>query len=225
MISARINTIFQKATRKALVGWETDLETTELINELWAWYLASPYIQKTLDSLSEGEAVKYARKQAFNILTKEIKDRDLFGSRTIYSSDSIKDALLDRSSNRHLKDILPVALRNLDNKNPGYAEAIRARYTDGEIPSQGSGAVKLSRAMKALTEQVNITALVAGSFDSRNHSGPKLRHAVMDPELRTSGGQHSDPTANMALALLTHPQMREEYLHETSLQEFLRGKG
>ena len=34
----RINSIFQKATRKALVGWEAEIDTTELVNELWGWY-------------------------------------------------------------------------------------------------------------------------------------------------------------------------------------------
>lgn len=206
--NTRINKIFQRATRKALVGWDTDLEDTELINELWAWYLESPYVQKKFDELSEGELVKYARRQAINLLSRSAKDNDLFGNRGRYSSDAVKAALVGRSTNRYLKLILPLALRALDKQNAGYAEAIRVRYEDGVVPaSRSAEQVRLSRSVKSLTSHVNIITLTSGA----GVEGPRLRKPI-DPDVRRSGGVHSDPTANIALLLLEHPELRDEYL-------------
>lgn len=220
MTANRINKIFQKATRKALVGWETEINSTELINELWAWYLESPYIKKQFEELSEAKLVSFARRQAINILSKQAKERDLFEARTIYSSDSIKAALDGKMKSGYLASILPFALEALDKKNAGYAEALRSRYIDGVSPQDKAGQNKLFRAHKALTQHVNIIALTAGDGNGK----PKLRKPV-DPENRSQGGVHSDPTANIALMLLDHPELQDEVLYEPSLQEFLRGKG
>lgn len=220
MTHTQINRIFQKATRKALVGWETDIDTTELVNELWSWYLESPYIQKKFEELSEAKLVGFARRQAINILSKDAKGRDLFESRTIYSSDSIKSALLGELKSGYLKSILPFAMEALDSKNAGYAEAIRSRYTDGVVPPQGAQHIKLVRALKALTNHVNIIALTAGDGNGK----PKLRRPV-DPSNRSAGGVHSDPTANIALMILDHPELRDEALFELPINQFIEGKG
>lgn len=222
MTHTRINKIFQKATRKALVGWETDLDGTELINELWAWYLERPYVQKKFEELGEGELVKFARRQTINMLSAEAKSNDLFGNKGRYSSDSVRAALRGESTNRYLGSILPTALNNLGRKNAGQAEAIRLRYTDGLVPAPSSAeAAKLKRAVKSLTEHVNIIALTAGVGGKE---GPRLRRPI-DPDVRSSGGVHSDPTANIALALIDHPELREEFLEEQPITEYLRGPG
>ena len=221
MTHTQINRIFQKATRKALVGWETDINTTELINELWAWYLERPYVQKQFEELSEAKLVGFARRQAINLLSQGAKDRDLFESRNIYSSDSIKAALSGNLKSGYLSSILPFAMDALDSKNAGYAEAIRIRYEDGVVPPKSGGeAMKLSRAVKALTQHVNIIALTAGDGNGK----PKLRRPV-DPSNRSAGGVHSDPTANIALMILDHPELRDEALFELPLNEFIKGKG
>jgi hypothetical protein len=216
----RINKIFEKATRKALVGWESEIDSLELCNELWVWYLESPYVQKRFEELSEAKLVSFARRQAINILSKEAKDRDLFQHRTIYSSDSVKAALASKSKNGYLESILPFAMDALGSKNAGYAEAIRSRYEDGHVPEDKSGQNRLFRAHKALTEHVNIIALTAGDGNGK----PKLRNPV-DPNNRSQGGVHSDPTANIALMLIDNPELRDEVLFELTMDQFIKGKG
>ncbi|AXH46793.1 helix-turn-helix DNA-binding domain protein [Mycobacterium phage Acolyte] len=207
-MSDDLNKLFLQATRKALVGWETDLTADEIIQELWVWYLESPYIQTTLGKLHRGEAVLYVRSQVFNILTGEAKSRDLFDGRSLYSSDNVKDALSRASTNRYLVDILPLAMQSLEKQNEGYVEAIRVRYDDGVVPvSRSKQQVYLSRAVKSLTEHVNVIAITAGiETDERGRisakEGPGSKHAVFPDTRKSKGADHSDPTADMAIGLI-----------------------
>ncbi|QCG76907.1 helix-turn-helix DNA-binding domain protein [Mycobacterium phage XianYue] len=221
-----IQTIFSKAARKALVAWETDLTAEELIQELWVWYLESPAIQNRIDGLVEGEAVLYVRRQALNILAGKALANDMFNGRRTYSSDSVREALEGTSTNRYLVDILPLAMRELDKQNDGrYAEAIRSRYEDGIVPpKKGGGAMLLARAVRGLTEHVNVITITAGvDADGKNTEGPGSRHSVF-PDTRPTSGGHSDPTADIAILLIEHPELRDEYLYESPISEFLGGR-
>ena len=221
-----IEKLLRQAASKAMVGWDTDLELDELAHELWSWYLSSPAIRLTLSELARGEAINYARRQAVNILSGEAKKKDLFDSRSTYSSESVKDALLGKSRNRYLLDIMPTAMRSLDKGNSRYAEAVRSRYSDDIIPPQGSEHVRLVRALRSLTQHVNIIALTAGvDSTGRISQGPGSKSAVFPDSRRGKGNGHSDPTANMALALIAHPELRNEYLFELPLRLFLEGRG
>ena len=215
-----MNKIFQKATRKALIGWEAELDTTELINELWGWYLERPYVQSKFDELSEAQLVQFSRRQAINLLSREAKDRDLFQARTMFSSEAVKNVLKGGRAGSYLATILPYAMSAMDKKNPGYAEALRSRYSDGKVPDSKSDQNKLTRAHKALTEHLNIIAITSG--DGRGK--PRLRKPV-DPYNRSQGGVHSDPTANIAIMLLGHPELEEEVLFELPIRALLKGRG
>ncbi|QGJ89752.1 helix-turn-helix DNA binding protein [Mycobacterium phage Superchunk] len=224
-----INSVFSKAARKALVSWETDVSSDELVQELWVWYLGSPSIQNRIDGLSEGEAVLYVRRQCFNILSGDAKAKDLFEARSHYSSDNVKDALMGTSTNRYLVDILPLAMESLGKQNEGYAEAIKVRYTDGISPQDKPGQNRLFRAHKSLTEHVNIIAITAGvEHDAKGKvvvkDGPGSKHAIFPDIRKTQGDGHSDPTATIAMLLIEHPELRDEYLHEPSIPEFLGGR-
>ncbi|ASZ72845.1 sigma factor [Mycobacterium phage Drake55] len=222
-----ISKVFSKAARKALVSWETDLTADELIQDLWVWYLESPAIQNTIDGLVEGEAVLYVRRQALNILAKKALANDMFNGRRLYSSDSIREALAGTSTNRYLVDILPRAMESLSSQNEGYAEALRSRYIDGIVPpKKGGGAMQLARAVRSLTEHVNVIAILAGADVASNNvqiEGPGSRHSVF-PETRPTTGGHSDPTADIAILLIEHPELRDDYLYESPLPEFLGGR-
>ncbi|AIS73816.1 RNA polymerase sigma factor [Mycobacterium phage SemperFi] len=229
-MSPDINKVFSKAARKALVSWETDLTAEELVQELWVWYLGSPKIQNTIDGLSEGEAVLYVRRQCFNILSGDAKAKDLFEARSHYSSDNVREALRGEGTNRYLLDILPLAIKALDAQNERQAESIRSRYIDGIVPpASTSEAAMLKRAVKSLTEHVNIIAITAGvERDDRGRivvkDGPGSKAAVFPDTRKMQGDGHSDPTATIAILLIEHPELRDEYLYEPSLPEFLGGR-
>ncbi|AMS01043.1 putative transcription factor [Mycobacterium phage ArcherNM] len=201
-----LDKLFKQATMKALVGWETDMSAEEVIQELWVWYLERPKVQKNLNELHWGEAVLYVRSHVHKILTGEAKARDLFEGRSPYSSENVKDALKGRSNNRYLIDILPLAMAALDEKNAGYAEALRSRYEDGIIP-KGAASDELLHAHKSITEHVNIIAITAGVTKDADGNvvvadGPGSAAAIFPDTRKSKGADHSDPTADVAIALL-----------------------
>lgn len=217
--------VFVKAAKSALTAWKQDHSgVDDLVNDLWAWYLERPGTQRKMDVLAFYEAVETARRAALQMLSKQQLSSNEFNGRNLYSSDAVKDALKGESTNRYLLDILPLAIESLGNQNEDYAEEIRKRYDDGIVPPQGKH-VKLVRAVKSLTEHVNIIAITAGVDSDGNVSeGPGSRHAVF-PEIRKPLGDTSDPTGNIAVMLIENPDVRDEYLAETPLPEFLGGRG
>ncbi|QFG04533.1 RNA polymerase sigma factor [Mycobacterium phage Jeeves] len=197
--------IFRKAAKAALYAWKQDESGLEdLVNDIWVWYLESPETQRKLQAIEHHEAVKTVKNAALQMLSGQILAANRFNGRNLYSSEAVKDALLGVSDNRYLVDILPMAMDDLSEKNAGHAESIRSRYTDGVIPAvEGGGAMLLSRAVKSLTEHVNIIAITAGVDAEGNVSeGPGSKHSVFPGTRKSKGADHSDPTANMALELI-----------------------
>lgn len=220
-----LNTLFRQSARSALFSWQQNVDgLDELVSDMWVWYLERPGSQKKIEESDEPLARRLLYKAALQILAGQSLTEDEFRGNNLYSPENIKDALLGKPRNRFLSTVMPAALKTLNEQNPTYAEYIRRRYTDGQVPDRGPEQYGLSRALKALTKYVNILVIEAGGAGNTRHPGPKLR-APIDPELRSSGGPHADPTANMALALIDHPELRDDYFDESSLQDFLRGKG
>ena len=84
----------------------------------------------------------------------------------------------------------------------------------------------LSRAVKSLTEHVNIIAITAGvDSDGNVTEGPGSRHAVFPETRRGRGAGHADPTGDIAVMLIEHPELRDEYLEVQPIREFLGGRG
>lgn len=222
-----ITKIINKAAKSALFTWKQSEDGAEdLISDLWVWYLESPATQNKLEDSDEYLARRLVYKAALQILAKSSLSDDRFAGKNLYSSENVKDALVGVSKNKYLIDILPRALKALDKKNPKQAEAIRQRYTDGDIPDKdGGAAMLLSRAVKSLTEHVNVIAITSGvDAQGKGKEGPGSRNAIF-PELRKAKGSgHSDPTGDTAVMLVLHPELRDEYLQEGSLEEFLHGR-
>ncbi|AGS82737.1 hypothetical protein ANNAL29_56 [Mycobacterium phage AnnaL29] len=220
-----LNKMFLKAARSALVAWKGEYsDDADLANDLWVWYLERPGTQKKLEESDAALRQTLVRRAALQILAGKSLADDQFNGRNLYSADNVREALRGVSTNRYLVDILPRAMEALDAQNERQAESIRVRYEDGVVPpASSSEAAMLKRAVKALTEHVNVIAITAGvDADGKNTEGPGSRHSVF-PETRPTTGGHSDPTADIALLLIEHPELRDEYLYEPSLTEFLKG--
>ncbi|QGH79727.1 RNA polymerase sigma factor [Gordonia phage Anon] len=185
----------------ALIAWGRTDGHEDLVQDLHVWYLESPGTQAKLAEADRELAITLVRRAALQMLAKKSLADDTFNGRNNYSSDSVKDALKGVSKNRYLVDILPIALRELEEQNEGQAEAIRVRYTDGGRPDKDV----LSRAVRSLTEHVNLIVFNAGvDADGKNTEGPGSRHAVFAETRKGSNSDHSDPTADMAIALIEH---------------------
>ncbi|QBJ00238.1 DNA binding protein [Mycobacterium phage Pharaoh] len=218
--------VFRTAAKAALWAWKQDESgLDDLVNDIWVWYLERPGTQAKLVGLSTNEIVTTVKRAALQMLSGQQLNANEFNGRNLYSSENIKEALAGTSTNRYLIDILPRAMEALDSQNEGQAEAIRRRYEDGEIPTKAGGAAMLlSRAVKSLTEHVNIIAITAGvDSDGNQTEGPGSRHSVF-PETRPTTGGHSDPTADIAILLIEHPEVRDEYLYETPIRDLLKGR-
>lgn len=219
--------IIAKGAKSALFSWkQSDDGLDDLINDLWVWYLESPATQKKLQGSDEYLARKLVYKAALQILAKKSLSDDRFNGKSLYSSESVKDALSGRSKNRYLVDILPKAMSELESQNEAYAEALRCRYEDGVFPDDKQDKNRLVRAHKSLTEHVNIIAITAGvDSDGNVTEGPGSRHAVFPETRRAKGAGHSDPTGDIAIMLIEHPELRDEYLDVQPISEFLGGRG
>ncbi|AOQ28171.1 helix-turn-helix DNA binding domain protein [Mycobacterium phage DudeLittle] len=218
--------IIRRGARKALFAWkQDDSELDDLTNDLWVWYLERPGTQRKMAKLTANEAVETVKLAALQMLSGKQLLSNEFNGRNLYSSDSVREALRGESTNRYLVDILPRAMEALAAQNERQAESIRVRYDDGIVPPADSAeAAMLKRAVKSLTEQVNVIAITAGvDADGNVTEGPGSRHSVF-PETRPTSGGHSDPTADIAILLIEHPELRDEYLYEPSLPEFLGGR-
>lgn len=228
MTDNRISSLLSKSARSALFSWKQTTEgVDDLINDLWVWYLERPGTQQKLEEADDYLARRLIYKAALQILAKQSLDSDEFQGRNLYSSDSVRAALRGESNNRYLLDILPLALRALDRQNRGQAEAIRSRYIDRVVPEADTAeAAKLKRAVRSVTQQVNIIAITA-SMDSEGKisEGPGSRSAVFPETRRPKNAGHRDPTGDTAVLLIEHEELRDEYLHESPLSHFLAGQG
>ena len=220
--------IFRKAAKSALYSWQqNDSGIDDLVNDLWVWYLERPATQEKIASLSANESIKTVKTAALQMLSKNQLTANNFRGKNLYSADSVREALRGESTNKFLNTILPAAFDDLAKQNDGYAEEIRLRYTDKLVPVVHSAQEKrLGRAVKSLTEHVNVLAITAGvDADGNVSEGPGSRHAVFPDTRKAQGWGHSDPTGNTAILLIEHPELRDEYLYEEPLPEFLGGRG
>lgn len=230
MIDKTMNKVFKKAADSALLEWGGDFDdATDLVNDLWVWYLERPATQKKFQEIEQYEAVKTAKLAAFQMLSRRTLSSNEFNGRNLYSSESVKDALKGESNNRYLLEILPLALGELDKQNAGYAEAIRVRYEDGVVPQENAPQQRLKHAVKSLTEHVNVIAITANMRKDKDGNlivkeGPGSRNAVFPETRRSTGSGHSDPTADIAIMLIEHPELRDEWIREEPLPKFLGGR-
>lgn len=222
-----IEKLMEQGAKSALFSWSQSNEgADDLVNELWVWYLESPATQKKLQESDRNLARKLVYKAGLQILAKKALGDDEFYGRTLYTTENVKDALADLSTNRYLKAILPTAMEDLEKQNPTYAGYVKDRYEYGVVPPRGPQQYGLSRAIKSLTEHVNVLAITAdmkgpGSkrdMQQKRSFSPNDEH----PDLIRAKGEHSDPTANIAIMLVEHPELRDEYLHEEPITEFTK---
>jgi hypothetical protein len=221
--SVDIGKAFRKAAEKALMEWHADQwdrqkdELDDLVQDLWVWYLESKGTQAKLNTLSQPEVVETVRQVAIQKLSKQVLESNTFQGKDLYSSDSVKEALAGKSTNKYLLTALPQALATVDSRNPAYAEAIRSRYEDGVVPPQGAGHRRLNNALTSLRAEVNVVYLTADEADIGS------RHSVF-PQTRKQKGEHSDPTGNTAILLMENPEIRQDYLEQTPITDLIDGQ-
>lgn len=179
----------------------------DLTQNLWEWYQETPSTQRKMADLSDPERITTARRRAHQLVSREVLAGNLAAGKVIYSSNSVREALEGVSTNKYLLGILSDALEAVSSSG-ARAEALRSRYEDGIIPVRGSaGEALLKRAVKALTDEVNIMYLTS---DGEGVG----RREPSAPNQRKRAGSYADPTANIAIALMNRPPEREAFYEE-----------
>lgn len=216
--------IFRKAAKSALWEWrQSDDGLDDLVQDIWQWYLARPSSVSKFANSDAKLVTDLVRSVALKMLQGQSVDEDIFNSKWVYSSSSVRAALRGETDNEFLVELLPEAIKRLALRNSGHYNAISSRYVNGVVPEPSSAeAAMLKRAVKSLTEIVNRMAITADLPKERH--GDDKRRGPSARSRRASGG-HSDPTATIALMLLKRPRLREAYYEETPIREFLGGRG
>ena len=226
----RVMKLINKAAKSAMFSWrQSDEGVEDLVGDLWVWYLERPGTRKQIEEADDALAKTWVYKAALQILASNALSSDVFRGVGLYSSESVRDELKGESSNKSLQRFMPLALKELEKQNKGQYEAIQRRYVDLVVPERGSSnEAKLKRAVKSLTERINMIKIEGGGgLDDSKHHGPKIRSSgLIDPEFVSSSGDYSDPTANIAIMLILNPfdedgnPVRDEYLHEDPITEW-----
>lgn len=215
----RLNRLLNKAAKSAGNSWLlTPDQIADLAQDMWVGYLEKPTRQQALDGASDGETVRYLRGQADQVLSGTVRADDLASGDRMYSSDSIKQVLKGAIYNPFLESIVHLAVARLDDRHPPYAEALKLRYIDGEVPPQGSKQVLLTRAHQALAEEVHAVIVELEDSDRTR----------VDPDAVKAQTGPATPTEDVALLIATnaeaaavfHDEARDEA--EAFAREYVR---
>lgn len=216
-----LNLLFRTAAKNAAGSWTSALEPEDVEQELWTWYLAGKGTPQMLGKLSFIDAVKYATSHAHKILSADVKASYIASGAALYSSDAVKATLKGESAHEDLQRILPIAMKSLERRHIGYAEAIRSRYQDGLIPDENRYKQLLKHAHIALTEEVNkVNRTELAAYDKHE---ARLQRQI-DPDRRGKSGGVSNPTADIALLLIDHPAERAAFYEEGFSPRFVKSE-
>lgn len=210
-----------RAAKSALVQWYSGQwtrqseEVGDLTDDLIVWYLTRASTRNQMESLSEPQIMVMFRNHARQVLSRAALDGDVFDGKTLYTTESIKDALKGESTNRYLMTILPFAIKRL---NDTYREALAKRYIDGEYPQNKEEENAQMWGTVALTREVNVL------YITEDVKGVGSSSTVFPESIKSKGGDHSDPTGNTALMLMAQkPDFVDEYLYESPWKQVCEG--
>ncbi|AEK09770.1 DNA binding protein [Mycobacterium phage Burton] len=194
----------RRGAKSAGVEWSLTADQLEdLTGDLWVAVLEKSSRMTAATQPSEGEAISFLRRHAYQILSESAFADDLARGDWDYSSESIKDALKGRSDNVYLMEVIPQAINRLGDRQKNvpeeekipYAEVLKTRYLDGIILRDVASKSRLKRAHKALLEEVHRVIV-----EMSDHDGPGSRSKVFPDSIRSHNGP-SDPVGELATRL------------------------
>lgn len=219
-VEPRIILQAQRAARSALLQWYSGQwsrqaeQVNDLTNHLIVWYLERPETRRKMSDLSDPEVMVTFRQAAKQQLSKQTLEGNVFEGKVLYSLESVKDALTGNTTNKYLEVILPLAIKRISKY---HQEAIARRYQDGEYPQDKREENAQGRAIRSLCNEINVL-YITEEVDSIGNKG------VVFPDTVRAKGEHNDPTAKTALALMkAHPSYKDEYLYESPWQQVCSG--
>jgi hypothetical protein len=162
-------TVFQQQVRKAAktvaYQWPGVLDAEEAEQELWVELMDKSTMTKLRDDFTDKTRVSALIVMGHRIANKTFTANEIAAGSIRYSVNQVKNILKQSAEREHdpeskpvtrtaLKD-LEAGMQRLKDKNAGYADAIVDRYRNGNVPTRGTATSKLSRALTALTTNMN----------------------------------------------------------------------
>ena len=157
----KLRETIKKAAQSVAYNWPGIVDTDDAEQMITLKLLESP---RSIDKILEMDRAAQYRAVVgigHQIASKERADYDHFKGSYRYSVKEVKDALQAGvlvEDFDHFQDVvfdLIEGLTTLTKRSPQYVDAILDRYADFNIPPKGAAAVRLSRALEALTTEMN----------------------------------------------------------------------
>ncbi|WP_458682252.1 hypothetical protein [Prescottella equi] len=164
-----------RAASSVVIQWPDVIDSDDLEQELWVWYLTSPKVREKLDSVPDRERHLLLVRQGHNIAAEAVKANHRFATTFAYSVDDVKAALRGEALSAALLDDFSEAMETLRERKDQNADVIRRRYGLGESLVSDSDRSALRRAHIALTDEMN--RIVREKFDARS-DGPGSKSVV-----------------------------------------------
>lgn len=216
MISSEHLREFAKVTRDEWENrWKQSIPADyvdDVVQELSVQYVTRPFFREVIDTHPDksyrAALIRFRVKKIFG----EYLDADrLADNQETYSVESVKEVFKGTSTNKHLVDLMPLAMIELGERHAPYFGALHQRYKLGIKPPPGPPRDALKNAHVAITEEIN--QLSRGDWVFRD--GPQLRDAV-GADNRAAKGGTGDPTGMVALALMNaSAEDREGFFDES----------
>lgn len=150
-----VNAAVRRAASAVVSEWPGVVGVDDLAQELWVEILESPATQKVLAGKNSREMLNLLARMGHRIAARYRNSNARFSNQVQYSVDDIKAALSGHTLWGALLDDLAAGLESLRERSENYAEAIRLRYFERINPGPDADRKRLSRALEALTEEVN----------------------------------------------------------------------
>jgi hypothetical protein len=170
-----------KAAKTVAMQWPGVVEADDMEQDIYLHLLESPgSVEKLLTEFTDKNRLNALIAIGHKIASKERVDYERFSGNFRYSVNEVKgllqkqtfkEANLGRTSTS--ADLL-AGMETLRKSSPQYAEMIQRRYVKGETFGPSAEAMQLSRAVEALTTEMNRSF----SKQDRDHQGPGNRKMV-----------------------------------------------
>lgn len=160
------DSLVKKAARHVSYQWPGVMSSDDAEQELWLRLVESPgSLAKLRDEFDNKSRLNALIQMGHQIGNKALNEQMIAKGDFRYAVNTVKGILTDAAEqerNPNAKKVTRSALldltrgmESLREKNPSYADAISDRYRKQIIPPKGSSAVRLSRALVGLTNEMN----------------------------------------------------------------------
>jgi hypothetical protein len=153
-----------KAAKSVAFEWPGVLEADDLEQEIYLYLIERPNdIEKLLNDFDDKQRLNAIKRIGHRIAAGERADYEVFSGNFKYSVDDVKRKLKWASNNGATASIRNLSMDNdlvngmerLAEAHKPHVAAIRSRYFEGVIPTEGKDKTLLSEALTALTTQMN----------------------------------------------------------------------